>query len=408
MAIKSIEGQPGEGMSMDTITEKIMDEIKTEKVSHAKLKAAKKGKAAPAANKEQGALTLAPTPTPSELVMMPLALIVTHKQVRTDFNDESILELATDIAARGVLQPILLRPNPGMVNFLVIAGEQRFRAAKLAGLENIPAIVGDVDDQVVENMQLAENIQREDLSLKDTAAAIRKIYERCESVTETAAKVRKSKAWVSKHLAASCPSLRSMARDLLEGGFSEDLEIILTVDKLQELDWYACMELCAKIKKGEAGRQTARDEYEAAKLKAEERDREYEECNTPEKKAEREKRQKEQNEACALQRAKAEEERKLTPAYLCQEVSENATTVEEDRTVFSDEQNEILGEHLKKIYLSSVDADHMKTLCEIIRMTATGDNSEIEVAAYVLGMQGLPFDMNYLVQQVTITLEGEG
>lgn len=389
------------------MTEKTVDAA--EKVSHAKPKAAKKAKAKTEAAivQEQGALTLAPTPPPSELVMMPLSLIVAHTQVRTEFDDDSLQELATDIGARGVLQPILLRPNPGMVNFLLIAGERRVRAAKLAGLENIPAIVGDVDSLVVEDMQLAENIQREDLSLKDTAAAIRKIYERCQSVTETAAKVRKSKAWVSKHLAASCPDLRHMARDILEGGFTEDLEIILILDKLQCLDWCACSDLCQKIKKGEAGRQTVRDAYDAAKVKSEEAQRQREEENTPEKKAAAAQARAEQEEAWRHSREQAEAERMRDPQFLCTLISRDASIVEEDRTVFTDDQREILKNHLEQLRESAAthsDADNLRGL---IRMIARGDYTEMEVAAYVVGMQKGFFDLDYLIQQVTAQLEGE-
>jgi ParB family chromosome partitioning protein len=81
-------------------------------------------------------------------------------QPRSHFNEDSLAELADSIAERGVLQPILLRPN-GREAFEIIAGERRWRAAQRAGLHVIPAVVRDgVDEEETAELALIENIQR--------------------------------------------------------------------------------------------------------------------------------------------------------------------------------------------------------------------------------------------------------
>jgi ParB/RepB/Spo0J family partition protein len=337
---------------------------------------------------------------------MPLTLIETRAQVRTEFDEASLAELAGDIAARGVLQPILLRPNPGMVNFLLIAGERRFRAAKLAGLEAIPAIVGETDEDGAASMQIAENIQREDLSLADTTRQVRKMYELCgDSVTAAAEKLHKSKSWVSKHLAASCPSLRHFAREILEGGFSEDLEIILILDKLQEIDWYGCQQICQKIKTGDAGRQTVREAYEAAKRVAEERQAQLAEKNTPEAKAEREAAQKEQQEKWKRQQEEQAAARARDPRNICAIITTNAETEPDDREEISDEQKAILAEHLEKLHGHGKHSGNTyDALQKLIEMQYDQSYEPVELAAYFLGVQEVPFDLAMIIDQVNTAI----
>ncbi|MBI3540531.1 MAG: ParB/RepB/Spo0J family partition protein, partial [Candidatus Eisenbacteria bacterium] len=90
-------------------------------------------------------------------------------QPRTRFDDDALQELSASIKATGVLQPILVRHQAD--SFQLVAGERRLRAAQLAGLERIPAIVRDVDDREMMELALIENIQREDLNPIDEARA---------------------------------------------------------------------------------------------------------------------------------------------------------------------------------------------------------------------------------------------
>ena len=91
-------------------------------------------------------------------------------QPRVHFDPESLQELADSITAQGLIQPILLRRRAG--GFELIAGERRWRAAQLAGLNTIPAIVREMDDHAVAAVTLIENIQREDLNPLEEASAL--------------------------------------------------------------------------------------------------------------------------------------------------------------------------------------------------------------------------------------------
>lgn len=89
-------------------------------------------------------------------------------QPRTDFDDEALEELAASIRANGIISPITLRKISDD-NYQIIAGERRYRASKLVGLDKIPAYIRDVDDGQVMEMALIENIQREDLNAIEIA-----------------------------------------------------------------------------------------------------------------------------------------------------------------------------------------------------------------------------------------------
>ena len=99
-------------------------------------------------------------------------------QPRTRMDEGALNELAQSIREQGVMQPILVRPadgNSGDKVYEIIAGERRFRAAKMAGLQEIPAIVKNVDDQTAAAMALIENIQREDLNPLEEAQGIHRL-----------------------------------------------------------------------------------------------------------------------------------------------------------------------------------------------------------------------------------------
>lgn len=100
-------------------------------------------------------------------------------QPRKDFDDESIQSLAESILIHGVLQPIIVRENTGFPgSYEIIAGERRWRAARMAGLSEIPAITVDGDDLKVAQISLVENVQREDLNPVEEAFAYQALIER--------------------------------------------------------------------------------------------------------------------------------------------------------------------------------------------------------------------------------------
>lgn len=98
------------------------------------------------------------------------------KQPRMHFDEDALDELSRSIAARGVLQPILLRPL-GEGRFEIVAGERRWRAAQRAQLHSIPAIVREIDDASTAEIALIENVQRQDLNAIEEAEGYRQLIE---------------------------------------------------------------------------------------------------------------------------------------------------------------------------------------------------------------------------------------
>jgi ParB family chromosome partitioning protein len=122
-------------------------------------------------------LSVAPKDESEELRQLPVDLISPNPhQPRTAFEDEALVGLADSIRARGILQPVLVRPLVGG-RFELIAGERRWRAARLAGLETIPAIVRRDDDAASLELALIENMAREELNPIDEARACAALVE---------------------------------------------------------------------------------------------------------------------------------------------------------------------------------------------------------------------------------------
>ncbi len=96
-----------------------------------------------------------------------------RRQPRTDFSEEALRSLANSIQQAGLMQPIVVRSTDR--GFELIAGERRWRAAKLLGMEKIPAVVKDIDDQTAAELALIENIQREDLNPMERAVALKRL-----------------------------------------------------------------------------------------------------------------------------------------------------------------------------------------------------------------------------------------
>ena len=107
-------------------------------------------------------------------------------QPRTRMDEGSLFELAESIKAQGIMQPILVRPV-GSGRFEIIAGERRTRAAKLAGLDEVPVLVKDVPDEAAAAMALIENIQREDLNPLEEAQGIARLVNEFHLTHEQAA-----------------------------------------------------------------------------------------------------------------------------------------------------------------------------------------------------------------------------
>lgn len=201
-------------------------------------------------------------------VMLALEFIDAAPQVRTAFDEEALQQLAEDIAQRGVRSPIEVRAMPDG-RWLVVAGERRLRAARLAGKTEIPAYVEELDDEAAEDAQLLENIQREDLSTADIAALIGRRYDRLKKkgaktpLDDIAKMFKKSTSWVSKHLALAT-RLSPEVANLLASGVTQDIEILLALQKLHGLSPSRFYQQVEALKAGKATRATVRHVLEEA------------------------------------------------------------------------------------------------------------------------------------------------
>ena len=138
-------------------------------------------------------------------------------QPRKTFDDETLAELSASIAEPGLLQPIAVRPKPSG-GYLIVAGERRWRASRMAGLTEVPVIVKDVTDEQAMELALVENLQREDLDPVEEAAGIRELMTRCDLTQEQAArKLGKSRSALANSLRLL--SLPETVLELLKSGF---------------------------------------------------------------------------------------------------------------------------------------------------------------------------------------------
>ena len=162
-----------------------------------------------------------PVQAGDRLASLPLDLLQRGKfQPRVDMRTDSLNELAASIKSQGLVQPILVRPvgvrGPGeSQRYEIIAGERRWRAAQMAGLEEIPAVIRDVPDEAAVSMALIENIQREDLNPLEEAAALLRLIDEFGMTHQAAADaVGRSRAAVSNLLRLM--ELADEVKELLE------------------------------------------------------------------------------------------------------------------------------------------------------------------------------------------------
>ncbi|KQQ88398.1 ParB/RepB/Spo0J family partition protein [Massilia sp. Leaf139] len=148
-----------------------------------------------------GDMNEAPAQAPSTLAVSQLQ--AGKYQPRTRMDEGALNELAASIKTQGIMQPVLVRPLGGENGgrYEIIAGERRFRAAQLAGLDEIPVLVREVDDQAAAAMALIENIQREDLNPLEEAQGIARLISDFDFTHEQAATaVGRSRSAVSNLL----------------------------------------------------------------------------------------------------------------------------------------------------------------------------------------------------------------
>ncbi len=138
-----------------------------------------------------------------------------RSQPRKNFDSESLAELAASIKQHGVLQPILVRPSSS--GYTIVAGERRWRAARLAGLTRVPVLIKDLTDLEAMSVTLVENLQREDLNPVEEAQGYRRLSEAAGWTQEEIAKrVGKSRPTIANSLRLL--SLPDKVLDLLSAG----------------------------------------------------------------------------------------------------------------------------------------------------------------------------------------------
>ena len=123
-----------------------------------------------------------------------------RNQPRKDFDDEALNSLAQSISEHGLIQPIVVRPTIGG-GYVIIAGERRWRASRLAGLTEIPVVVKDTDEQSLMEMALVENLQREDLNAVEEALGYKSLMDNFGLTQEqVATKMAKSRSAIANAL----------------------------------------------------------------------------------------------------------------------------------------------------------------------------------------------------------------
>lgn len=159
------------------------------------------------------------------------SLVPYARQARTEFNEESLGELANSIQDIGIVEPLLVRPL-GSSKYEIIAGERRWRAARTAGLLEVPVLVRPMDDATADKVHLAENIHRENLSTLDLAQRVQRDLDAASgNLATVAAKYNKGKPWVSK-LSAIAQGGASMT-ELVNEGVTADRAVLAAVSSLE-------------------------------------------------------------------------------------------------------------------------------------------------------------------------------
>ena len=161
-------------------------------------------------------------------------------QPRTRMDEGSLYELAESIRSQGVMQPLLVRPLPqsaaGAPPFEVIAGERRLRAARLAGLSEVPVLVREVGDEAAAVMALIENMQREDLNPLEEAQGLRRLVEEFGLTHEAAAQA----VGRSRSAASNLLRLLNLAEPVQQMLMAGDLDMgharaLLALDGAQQI-----------------------------------------------------------------------------------------------------------------------------------------------------------------------------
>lgn len=174
----------------------------------------------------------------NKVVVLKISEIEPNKnQPRKDFDEEAIRKLADSMLQFGVLQPIVVKPN---INggYMIVAGERRYRAARIAGLNEIPVIIKDLSDFEVMEIALVENLMREELSPLEEAQGYKELIDKYnhtqDSVASTVGKSRSAVANMLRLLSLPDEIKKLVNDDKLSAGHARALLAIEDSDKMLE------------------------------------------------------------------------------------------------------------------------------------------------------------------------------
>lgn len=202
-------------------------------------------------------------------------LAPSHVRISNGHDKESLTNLADSIKEHGLMQPIIVRHSEEgeAAPFTIVVGRRRLAACKLAGMSDVPSIVSDTDEAKAYELEIAENIQREQMTLADTARAVRTLMLiHDNNPKKVGSIVNKSPAWVSKHLTITANTFAPPVAELLDCNIVGDLETLLLLNQIAKVaaahpDASSTLTRMLRIAHaGDMNRQIARDAL--AKLKA--------------------------------------------------------------------------------------------------------------------------------------------
>lgn len=190
------------------------------------------------------------------------------QQVRKSFDEDKINELAQSIKSRGLDQPITVRKNieGSDLPYVLVSGERRYRAYKANKEKRIPAIVRDIEVEAVDEVQLIENIQRENLTAYEIAVKLEELAKNYPKLGDLAKVIGKSQSYISKHL--SILKAPEVVVGLYEDNILQNSQIAKMLSDIEQIDPRMFRKLCREARDtGKLTRAKAEDSLRKAKDK---------------------------------------------------------------------------------------------------------------------------------------------
>lgn len=201
---------------------------------------------------------------------IPLHQIATPSYVRLSngYDKESLTQLAASIERHGLISPIVVRnatdtDEDTPQHYVIVAGRRRVAACRLLNLPAIPAIVSGTDEAKAYELEIAENLQRENMTLADTARAVRTLMMIHDSAKKVGEILNKSPAWVSKHLTATSSKVSPVLAEMLDRGIVQDLETLLLMHQIAKEPQSAAPVFQRLVRMAHAGTLTRNDARDA-------------------------------------------------------------------------------------------------------------------------------------------------